>query len=67
MNSSFADESIVSQYPLKNAEIEVFARKDDATVYDCEVKIEPQYQYDLSTVSITLLTSARNINHKNIE
>ena len=34
---------------------------------DCEVKIEPQYQYDLSTVSITLLTSARNINHKNIE
>ncbi len=61
MNSSFQDESVIAHYPLKSYDIKVRARPDDATIYDCDVTIEPQYQYDLSTVSILLTTSVRNI------
>ncbi len=66
MNASFSDESVIARYPLKSYEITVTAQKDDPTIYDCEVIIEPQYQYDISTVSITLTTLVRN-NPKNKE
>jgi type VI secretion system protein ImpD len=61
MNSSLLDESLVARYPLKSYEIDVFAQKDDPTIYDCKVRIEPQYQYDLSTVSILLTAQVNNI------
>lgn len=67
MNSSFADDSVVARYPLKSYDITITRRESDSTVYDCELKIEPQYQYDLTTASILLSTTVRtNNNGKNM-
>ncbi|MGN1392574.1 MAG: type VI secretion system contractile sheath domain-containing protein [Succinivibrionaceae bacterium] len=66
IGSSFSDESVMARYPLKSFNIDVTEREDDRTIYDCEVTIEPQYQYDLSTVSIMLSTSVRNIKNNKV-
>ena len=60
MNTSFSDDSVVARYPLKSFEITVKERPDDSTIYDCDLKIEPQYQYDISTASILLTTTVRS-------
>ncbi len=60
MNSIFHDESVMARYPLKSYDIKVVPRRDDQTIYDCELKLEPQYQYDLTTAVIVLSASVRN-------
>lgn len=64
MSSTFSDESVIARYPLKSFEITVTERPDDSTIYDCDLKIEPQYQFDISTASILLTTTVRSQSSK---
>ncbi|MGF1728290.1 type VI secretion system contractile sheath domain-containing protein [Photobacterium kasasachensis] len=55
-NVDYGDESIMARYPLKHAEVRFIADRHDTTRYRCEIKLQPQYQYEMLDTHITLMT-----------
>ncbi|PSW05703.1 type VI secretion system contractile sheath domain-containing protein [Photobacterium lipolyticum] len=55
-NVDYGDESIMARYPLKHAEVRFIEDCNDATRYRCQIKLQPQYQYEMLDTHITLMT-----------
>ena len=52
----YGDESIMARYPLKHADVQLVQDERDATKYRCQIKLQPQYQYEVLDTHIVLMT-----------
>ncbi len=59
----YGDESVMARYPLKRADVSFEQDHYDPTKYRCQIRLQPQYQYELLDTHIVLLTdvSARKL------
>lgn len=55
-NADYGDETIMARYPLKHAEVRFIEDRYDATRYHCQIKLQPQYQYEMLDTHITLMS-----------
>jgi len=55
-NVDYGDEAIMARYPLKRAEVRFVKNEYNTTSYNCQVKLQPQYQYEMLDSYITLMT-----------
>lgn len=54
---NYGDDAIMARYPLKSCEIHIEKSKMDATRYLCRIVLQPQYQYEMFDVRVTLSTT----------
>lgn len=59
-NVDYADDSVLARYPLKRSRARVFG-DEKLGIYQCEVELQPQYQFDVINTSIVLKTSANEL------
>lgn len=55
-NLDYGDEAIMARYPLKSADVKFIEDRYDSTRYHCQIKLQPQYQYEMLDSHITLMT-----------
>lgn len=59
-NVDYADDSVLARYPLKRSRARVFGDERLGS-YQCEIELQPQYQFDVINTSILLKTSASEL------
>ncbi|CZF78274.1 hypothetical protein GCE9029_00738 [Grimontia celer] len=53
----YGDDAIMARYPLKSCDITLVEDPSDKTRYLCEIKLQPQYQYEILDAQIVLATA----------
>ncbi|MDD1783979.1 type VI secretion system contractile sheath large subunit [Enterovibrio sp. ZSDZ35] len=53
----YGDDAVMARYPLKSCEINLTEDASDVTRYLCEIKLQPQYQYEILDAQIVLSTA----------
>ncbi|WP_087024144.1 type VI secretion system contractile sheath domain-containing protein [Thaumasiovibrio subtropicus] len=53
----YGDDVIMARYPLKSYEVNLVEDPRDVTRYLCEIKLQPQYQYEILDAQIILSTN----------
>ncbi|WP_133405426.1 type VI secretion system contractile sheath domain-containing protein [Parashewanella tropica] len=52
-----AEDHIMARYPLQSCKVELEADTLDSTHYHCQITLQPQYQYELMNVHISITTA----------
>ncbi|RSD32059.1 type VI secretion system contractile sheath domain-containing protein [Vibrio pectenicida] len=56
-NVSYAEDSILARYPLRSCYVRIEEAQYDSMSYQCEIMLQPQYQYDMMDAKVVLTTS----------
>ena len=56
-NVSYGEDSVLARYPLRSCYVRIEEASHDSTSYQCEVMLQPQYQYDMMDAKVVLTTS----------
>ncbi|RLV61241.1 type VI secretion protein [Parashewanella curva] len=56
----YGEDSVMARYPLKSCEVKIEADPLDKTRYFCQIRLQPQYQYELMDVEVLLSTTLSN-------
>ncbi|MGF1767666.1 type VI secretion system contractile sheath large subunit [Enterovibrio makurazakiensis] len=53
----YGEDAIMARYPLKSCDIALIEDASDQTRYLCEIRLQPQYQYEILDAQIVLSTT----------
>lgn len=53
----YGEDSVMARYPLKACEVTLLEDPQDNTRYQCQIMLQPQYQYEIMDAQVVLSTS----------
>lgn len=56
MDLDYADDDMLARYPLRSAKINIHPTPEDSTRYQCDLILQPQYQYEMQDAQVMLTT-----------